>query len=544
VTTTTEGRLTRRELIVGAALAVAAMALTAWLARDLWFTSDEWEFLANRSAFDLGDLTRPIGGHWATWSVLLLRGLYEVGGVDFWPWFYVPRLLGHTALAAGIWWVLRRRGTDPLIALVTFAVLLVLGVSGYQRALQVGNWVVYAALLYVAWVVNRNEKPSTREKVLVSAVLLVAVLGNGYSLAVIGGLGLALLVTRRLVPWIPSLVPPVAVYGAWMLRYGDTFKEGPPLGERLLGVPADAFRVLRTAFDVTTGLPNALAAVLVVAVVAWLVLLAVRRQLDPFDLVVLATLAVGLFLLAFQRVAIDPDAAGRDRYGYSVIVLLLMVLPTHLPRLHARWEQGVALGVGALLVVANVASLKDAIDVRARPSQEARAVIEAAAQLIVAGEVVVDRTSPLAPGLSVQELEQLIRDGYRPTGTPDEAALEEARGALRISVLPPNRVRGQPQRVAAEPTTALDDDGCLAVADGEDDSVDVTTRGLLRFDRPADQTVTITWEDESGIGRRVLEDDEDAGPTAVQLVGPPRRAATVRFATEGGDLLVCGFTDD
>ena len=39
-------------------------------------------------------------------------------------------------------------------------------------------------------------------------------------------------------------------------------------------------------------------------------------------LIILTTLAVGLFLLAFQRVAIEPEAAYRLRYGYSIVILI------------------------------------------------------------------------------------------------------------------------------------------------------------------------------------------------------------------------------
>ena len=58
---------------------------------------------ADAAVLDVGDLTRPIGGHWTSWSVLLLRGLYRTFGVDFWPWFYIPRLIGHTLLVTLIW---------------------------------------------------------------------------------------------------------------------------------------------------------------------------------------------------------------------------------------------------------------------------------------------------------------------------------------------------------------------------------------------------------------------------------------------------------
>ena len=230
-------------------VALAAVAVTAYMARDMWFTSDEWEYLANRTAFDPGDLTRPIGGHWTTWSVLLLRGIYKAVGVDFWPWFYVPRLIGHTLLVTFIWRVMRRRGADPLVGIFAYAVLLVLGASGYQRALQVGNWAVYAALIICALVISRRpEDPTTRDRLIVAGALMVAVFGNGYAVAVIGGITVALLLARRIVIWIPSLIPAVVAYGIWYLTYRDDIRPKPELDagqaprHPVGGVPGGAHR--------------------------------------------------------------------------------------------------------------------------------------------------------------------------------------------------------------------------------------------------------------------------------------------------------------
>ena len=255
------------EWLVGILVAVVAVAVTAYMARDMWFTSDEWEYLANRTAFDLGDLTRPVGGHWTTWSVLLLRGLYKSFGVDFWPWFYIPRLIGHTVLVTFIWRVMRRRGADPLVGLFAYAVLLVLGASGYQRALQVGNWAVYAALIICALVINRRPaKPTTRDQVIVAGALMIAVFGNGYAVAVIGGIIGTLLLARRLVAWIPSLIPAVVAYGIWYLNYRDDIKPKPELTpSKILDIPSGAFRVVRTAMEAATGFPAWLAAVAVMA---------------------------------------------------------------------------------------------------------------------------------------------------------------------------------------------------------------------------------------------------------------------------------------
>ena len=320
------------EWLVGLLVAFVAVAVTAYMARDMWFTSDEWEYLANRTAFDLGDLTRPVGGHWTTWSVLLLRGLYTGFGVDFWPWFYIPRLIGHTVLVTFIWRVMRRRGTDPLVGIFAYAVLLVLGASGYQRALQVGNWAVYAALIICALVINRRPaKPTTRDQVIVAGALMVAVFGNGYAVAVIGGIIVTLLLARRLVAWIPSLIPAVLAYGIWYLNYRNDIKPKPELKlSKVLDIPSGAFRVVRTAMEAATGFPTWLAAVAVLGLLAWIVLLAVRRKFDLFDAIILSTLAIGLCLLVVQRISIDDEAATRLRYGYSVSILLAVALVPHI----------------------------------------------------------------------------------------------------------------------------------------------------------------------------------------------------------------------
>ena len=537
------------EWLVGILVAVVAVAVTAYMARDMWFTSDEWEYLANRTAFDLGDLTRPVGGHWTTWSVLLLRGLYKSFGVDFWPWFYIPRLIGHTVLVTFIWRVMRRRGADPLVGLFAYAVLLVLGASGYQRALQVGNWAVYAALIICALVINRRPaKPTTRDQVIVAGALMIAVFGNGYAVAVIGGIIGTLLLARRLVAWIPSLIPAVVAYGIWYLNYRDDIKPKPELTpSKILDIPSGAFRVVRTAMEAATGFPAWLAAVAVMGLLAWIVLLAVRRKFDLFDSVILCTLAIGLCLLVIQRISIDDEAATRLRYGYSVSILLAVALVPHIRLSKTLLVRTLFVLAGFAMIAANLQQMKEAINVREEVAQEARVLSVAAAEMIRAGEPVVAGPSTIAHGLETNELVHLVDDGYDPDPLPEDQIdrdliVADARGALRMNLIDRNKPRGGHLPDEGTPPTTdaeVDSDGCVTLAEGEPITATVADAGLLTFDKTRPQSLALTWTDEFGEGRRFL-DDPDIRQGAVELAAPATDAE-LTLESPVQNLTVCGF---
>jgi hypothetical protein len=537
------------EWIAGGLVAAVGVAITTYLARNMWFTSDEWEYLANRTAFNLGDLTRPVGGHWTTWSVLLLRGLYRAFGVDFWPWFYIPRLIGHTLLMTFIWRVMRHRGADPLIGIIAYAVLVLMGASGYQRALQVGNWAVYAALIICALVITRRpDEPTNKDRLIVAGALMVAVLGNGYAVAVIGGIVVTLLVARKILPWIPALIPPVVAYSIWYLRYRDDIRPKPELTpDKLLDIPWGAFRVIRTAVDAGTGLPTALAAVGVVLLLGWIAYLAYQRKFDIFDSIILCTFAIGLCLLVVQRISIDDAAATRLRYGYSVSVLLGVALVPHIRLAKNLLVQGAVVVVGLVMVAANIDQMKIAIDVRADVAQEARLLSVQAAEMIRAGEPQVAGYSTLAHGLEIQELAHLIDDGYDPDPLPEDTidldlVTANARGALRMNLIDENRPRAGYQPPEGTPVTTdsdVDDDGCITLTQGDPVTGEVTGNGLLTFDKTRAQSLQLTWTDEYGEGTRFF-DDPDIRQAAVELA-QPTDTAQLELLSPLGELTVCGF---
>ena len=69
--------------------AVQLFALVFWLnaGRLEWFYLDEWDFLAQRKATNLGDLFRPHNEHWTTVPILFYRALYFFFGLrEYFPY--------------------------------------------------------------------------------------------------------------------------------------------------------------------------------------------------------------------------------------------------------------------------------------------------------------------------------------------------------------------------------------------------------------------------------------------------------------------------
>ena len=79
------------------AVEVAALITILVLGRHMWFTYDEWDFLAGRRATSIVDLFRPHNEHWSTLPILVYRGLFHVFGLKtYLPYQLVVVLLDLT----------------------------------------------------------------------------------------------------------------------------------------------------------------------------------------------------------------------------------------------------------------------------------------------------------------------------------------------------------------------------------------------------------------------------------------------------------------
>ena len=292
-----------------------------------------------------------------------------------------------------------------------------------------------------------------------------------------------------------------------------------------------------------TGLPVVLALLGAVAIAGWIVVAAVHRRLDVFDLIVLGTLAIGLALLTIQRVADSPDAASRDKYGYSVVVLLVLLLIPHLRLPRHPATSPVVLLIGVIVLVVNIVRLDAAIDLNEAVGRHTRATVEAAAAMIQAGEPLAAGAPEVVRRLDAQELVGLIDAGYDPgidVEDVDPEIAAAARGALRINLL--DRVRAESEPGRPPTTTAdLDAEGCAPATVDVPLSAEVQGAGTILVRSPRSATVVLTWTDDYGRGVQTLQESAFAS-TRVVLAEPDASGATLVVSTDAeSGVLVCGL---
>ena len=156
-----EGRRANRlELVAGVVVAVASVAILCRVGADTWFRTDAWDFLLRRPPWSLDSWLRPHGGHLQVPAVGLHRLLYAAFGPEFWPWYYLPHLVGYAAVMFYLWRILLRRGADHWVAFAVYLVMLFLGVSYFLASIAVGSLIVLALLLWAAQRIDAEGAPS------------------------------------------------------------------------------------------------------------------------------------------------------------------------------------------------------------------------------------------------------------------------------------------------------------------------------------------------------------------------------------------------
>src|SRR5262249_16118581 len=69
--------------------------------RHQWFFLDEWDFLAGRTAGNLGDLFRPHNdGHWSTLPILAYRANWQLFGLRTYTPYLALTVATHLTIAA------------------------------------------------------------------------------------------------------------------------------------------------------------------------------------------------------------------------------------------------------------------------------------------------------------------------------------------------------------------------------------------------------------------------------------------------------------
>jgi hypothetical protein len=531
-----------------------------WAARDQWFDSDEWNFLAQRrlvgSATHTG-IWDPHNRHWTTLGVLLYRLLYSVFGVRSYVPYVVVLILAHLLVAHLLWRLLRGVGVSPLFATAAAGVFALAG-AGWENLANAFQITLVGSLAagLGAFAITRANDRSRLRVAAVWALLLVSLMFSGVGIAMVVVVAAGVLLRSGLRAAVVTASLPTVVYLVWYAVQGRDAPKGAGeqgLWPALQATPAFVWRGLTSAIDVETGLEG-IAVVVLVLLAWWLVRTADLADDGWRDCLVLAFGAV-LFLAvtAIGRSGLGVDTAASSRYAYVTLALLLPVATLGADRVLARSPArlvALTLAVG-LVILVSVSTVAHNADVAGAREQEQKHRVLAAASLVAADDRFVDTiTVPVyLPDLDVDGIRELLDAGAFP---PRDVSPEDV---LTARVMLQLRASDDPIDLAgvdAPPAVVRATDAEL-VAGASSDCVGVVPRGdhptvELQFDQPGAMslrsqrsgTVNAWFRDpETDVAGRSRPIAVTGGRLAHLAVSHPDLLLALEVASEGTTTL-CG----
>lgn len=317
-------RVDRHAVLVFSVLALVAFIVLLFIGRTGSFFQDEWTFIRIGGLGTLQDWFAPHNEHWSTVPFALYRALLlTVGLGSYLP--YLALLLTLHVVAAAAVFVLVRRASGSIVALVAAGLFLLLG-SAYQNlfwAFQIGFVGSTAAGLWALVALGRDR---TR---LAALLFLVAVASSTMGLPFLAVGGLELVLDRRRRRQVGWLIAVAAAFVVWFLVIGreGLASDSSNFGlANLLGVPHFMVLGIADAFGATFGIGGALGAALAVAVIALGAWKVRSRQLPMRAVAAAVGLLVLYVLIALGRAQLGNAQAQRPRYVYEAAALLLVGL--------------------------------------------------------------------------------------------------------------------------------------------------------------------------------------------------------------------------
>ncbi|MDQ1386264.1 MAG: hypothetical protein QOG65_3643 [Actinomycetota bacterium] len=126
-------RRARQALAAFVLVEATALPVLVALGRSVWFTADEWDFVAHRTAWNLDDLFRPHNEHWSTLPILVYRLLWWLFGLRTHLPHLIIALVLHLTVAALLRAVMRQAAVGPWLATIAASAFVWFG-AGYFNA--------------------------------------------------------------------------------------------------------------------------------------------------------------------------------------------------------------------------------------------------------------------------------------------------------------------------------------------------------------------------------------------------------------------------
>ncbi len=321
-----------RDLLIAAAATVVSMVVTMLGSTNGWFFGDARGFLVNRDPADLTTLARPHAGHLQFPVALVYQFIYEQVGLDYWPWFLLPRVIGYGAMVYVVWLVVRRRGADPTVAWLTLAVLLFYGSSTFLTAATIGHHLVIPAVaLAAAMYAAGGPRWVWSDQLVFAGLILVLVVSTSSGIAGAAALGIVGLCLGRFWRVAPGFVPAAVVYLSWLATAEETGAGSSSIDlDSLLAVPTNLWEMMSPAIARTLAFPTEYGPVLVVVLVGALLVWTFRRRLGAFEAVWVVMAVVWMTMAIVIRVESGTIAIGATRYGYLLSLFLVPAVVPHI----------------------------------------------------------------------------------------------------------------------------------------------------------------------------------------------------------------------
>jgi hypothetical protein len=522
------------EILVGLLLIVASMILVAYWARQFDFYGDDWDFLATRDLADPSSLLRHYAGHLTLTAATITAALRDLVGFDYWPMWFLIRLIGHAGLGLLLWRAWLRRGANWLVATGFFAVFLVIGSSYWQKPSNVGNYVSLAVAVAAALLISTRESPSWFDRAWLAILLLIGLSTASVSIATTIALFLVLLLTGRLTRWWPSFLVPAIAYGTWYAIYGPnlvglssiTSGDSPDAAELINLVPELVARTLSSVVGVNVpfnALPvyvGILGALLGIGLVAWIAYLLRRGSFGPYEAVLCMAALIYLGMLVGIRLLEIEGAVRRPHYHFTAGTLLLAALVPQIRIPEGRAGRTLAALILGAILAGNLVALNSGLEIRGEHAALGRIRAETAGAMMLSGEPVAAPQVRLGtPVLTPNRIAGMMERGFVPH-LHQEAELQ-TRGFLRMAVLP------------GDADSTLGGENCVAVSDPIEQTL--SSQGTFTvFSIGA--KITVSWNDSFGEGERALAPSPE--PYLLTLA-EPRDTATWTFSPLGDEVTLC-----
>ncbi|MDP9332539.1 MAG: hypothetical protein M3Q30_04400 [Actinomycetota bacterium] len=439
---------------LGAFVAVETFALPflITLGRSIWFTADEWDPIATRTAWDLGDLFRPHNEHWSTLPILVYRLLWWLVGLRTHLPYLVIAVLLHLTVAALLRAVMRRAGIGPWLATLAASAYLLFG-AGYfnvEFAWQMAWGAALACGLGYLLLID-HDGPTDRRDVIGLLLGVAALMSAGPAVAMVIVVVIAAFLRRGWRVALLHAAPLGTIFLMWWVVIGrKSYVRHATLGEaaRFMG------RNLWATFRALGHLPG-VGAALIVLLVSGLALIWVRPRdrsawrLPTAPLALLVGAPVFLFITGTGRGALvfGVQPSNVSRYLDVAAVMMLPALALAAENVAKRWK---ALAPFAILALAlgipgNIRAFVDGTDGLVAQTRGSRSFILSVARNPIAKDL--PRTlSPYAfsPDLTIGWLLDSVPSGRLPLPGPftrDQLATETLSLALRPSFARPKPCR-------------------------------------------------------------------------------------------------------